>query len=182
MVSITEKLTKNYIRDTVSQGGHEDRIIALYKMIYEAAKKEFSEDNKPTLDLFLRECFESSMKQTMTREELLKILIQQIILIKEPKEIGVIFARRDELNQFRSDLQVKYNEVPPYLAPVLQILNQSQIKFINCTIRLLHGTDSNCVRGLRLNKIYYSGLLNINDVIYNLHPAVPTIDDLIEFN
>lgn len=44
----------------VIQGDHQQRICNLYKMLREAAMNEFTEDNQPTLDDFLRECFEST--------------------------------------------------------------------------------------------------------------------------
>ncbi len=42
----------------VKQGHlHKARITAYYKIMREAAEKEFKEDNKPTLEAFLQECF-----------------------------------------------------------------------------------------------------------------------------
>ena len=41
---------------------HKNNITDYYRVIYVAAKEEFTEDNKPTLDSFLQECHEESMK------------------------------------------------------------------------------------------------------------------------
>jgi len=47
----------------VEQGpNHEGLIIQYYKIMVKEARKEFREDNKPTLDGFLRECFEKSLE------------------------------------------------------------------------------------------------------------------------
>ncbi len=44
-------------RKLVKQGSlHRLRIVAYYRIMREAAESEFTEDNKPTLDAFLREC------------------------------------------------------------------------------------------------------------------------------
>jgi hypothetical protein len=44
-------------RKLVKQGSlHRPRIITYYRIMREAAESEFTEDNKPTLDAFLREC------------------------------------------------------------------------------------------------------------------------------
>lgn len=49
---------KNICKRIVKQGPlHQARITAYYKIMREAAEKEFTEDNKPTLDAFLQECF-----------------------------------------------------------------------------------------------------------------------------
>lgn len=42
---------------------HRQNIIDYYKMMYEAAQNEFTEDNKPTLDDFLRECHAEASKE-----------------------------------------------------------------------------------------------------------------------
>lgn len=39
---------------------HEKNVKAFYGMIREACENEFTEDNAPTTDAFLRECFEST--------------------------------------------------------------------------------------------------------------------------
>lgn len=51
-------ILKNICKRIVKQGYlHQARITAYYKIMREAAEKEFTEDNKPTLDAFLQECF-----------------------------------------------------------------------------------------------------------------------------
>jgi hypothetical protein len=51
-------ILKNICKRIVKQGPlHQARITAYYKIMREAAEKEFTEDNKPTLDAFLQECF-----------------------------------------------------------------------------------------------------------------------------
>jgi hypothetical protein len=41
---------------------HKDNIIAYYEILVEAARKQFNEDNKPTLDCFLVECHQKALK------------------------------------------------------------------------------------------------------------------------
>ena len=50
-------LLKWACRRLVKQGAlHRLRIVSYYRIMREAAEREFSEDNKPTLDAFLAEC------------------------------------------------------------------------------------------------------------------------------
>lgn len=48
-------------KKTVIQGAHRRRIIEFYSVLVEAAREEFTEDNKPTLDDFLEECFQEAL-------------------------------------------------------------------------------------------------------------------------
>ena len=53
---------KRVIRKQVIQSEHHDRRITnLYTMIVDAARKEFYEDNKPTLDDFLKELHQKAL-------------------------------------------------------------------------------------------------------------------------
>lgn len=55
----THWFLKRTFRQEVKQGHYHDlKISNLYAMIREAAENEFTEDNAPTIDAFLRECFE----------------------------------------------------------------------------------------------------------------------------
>lgn len=54
-----ERLIAKVVRQ---ECGHQKNITALYRTIYKRAKRTFYEDNKPTLDGFLDECFEDSKK------------------------------------------------------------------------------------------------------------------------
>jgi hypothetical protein len=48
----------------VKQGPmHKKRITAYYRVMYHAARKEFCEDSKPTLDAFLEECHQDANDQ-----------------------------------------------------------------------------------------------------------------------
>ena len=50
------------VRRLVIQGwSHQANITEFYKVINDAARVEFNEDNKPTLDDFLSECHENSL-------------------------------------------------------------------------------------------------------------------------
>lgn len=52
------------IRKQVRQGhDHAERITEMYKMIREASEKEFNEDNIPTLNSFLTEQFNNSLRK-----------------------------------------------------------------------------------------------------------------------
>ena len=46
----------------VTQGGHKDRIVEFYKILTVAAREQFTEDTKPSLDSFLEECHTLSLK------------------------------------------------------------------------------------------------------------------------
>ena len=45
----------------VIQGAHRSRIIEFYSIVVDAARDEFREDNKPTLDSFLKECNQEAL-------------------------------------------------------------------------------------------------------------------------
>lgn len=52
---------KRILDNEVLQGfNHANNIKALYAMIRKACEDEFTEDNAPTLDVFLRELFEET--------------------------------------------------------------------------------------------------------------------------
>ncbi len=48
---------------TVIQGGHKERITEYFATLVRAAREEFTEDNKFTLDSFLTECFKDALKE-----------------------------------------------------------------------------------------------------------------------
>lgn len=50
-------IIKRIIKKEVRQGNHENQIVNLYQLIYNATEKEFTEDNIPTINQFLAECF-----------------------------------------------------------------------------------------------------------------------------
>ena len=43
---------------------HKEFITDYYRVMAEEARKEFNEDNKPTLDCFLTECHSNALKDT----------------------------------------------------------------------------------------------------------------------
>lgn len=47
----------------VVQGDHKRRIIDFYSILVDAARREFTEDNKVTLDSFLRECHQEALNE-----------------------------------------------------------------------------------------------------------------------
>ncbi len=52
------------VRKIIVQGTrHKCNITAYYRVMAEEARKQFCEDNKPTLDAFLKECHEDSLKE-----------------------------------------------------------------------------------------------------------------------
>lgn len=64
MTKLQTKLLKWIASRIVIQSSfHMCNIIMYYKILYNAAKKEFTEDNKPTLDDFLIECHKESLKE-----------------------------------------------------------------------------------------------------------------------
>jgi len=52
---------RRVIKKQVIQGDHKRRIFNLYAMIVDAARDEFTEDNKPTLDGFLKEIHQDAL-------------------------------------------------------------------------------------------------------------------------
>ena len=59
-------MLKAICKSLVKQGWfHKANITAFYRIMYQAAQAEFTEDNKPTLDTFLQECFDKA-KQWVT--------------------------------------------------------------------------------------------------------------------
>ena len=44
------------------QGNHKERIIEYYRTVIKPARKVFTEDTPPSLDSFLKECFEEALK------------------------------------------------------------------------------------------------------------------------
>ena len=53
-------LLRRICRMLVVQGAHRERIIAYYRIMHEAAAAEFREDNQPTLNSFLSECYQEA--------------------------------------------------------------------------------------------------------------------------
>lgn len=49
------------IKREVIQGGHRRKIFNLYAMIVDAARQEFTEDNKASLDGFLKEIHQEAL-------------------------------------------------------------------------------------------------------------------------
>jgi len=54
-------LRRVFAREVKQGPTHALRVTALYRMIREAAENEFTEDNKPSRDAYLREWFERSL-------------------------------------------------------------------------------------------------------------------------
>ena len=55
-------ILRKIFRDIVTQGPHhENNIIEVYTLLREEADREFNEDNIPTRNSFLTECFEKSL-------------------------------------------------------------------------------------------------------------------------
>jgi len=51
------------IKKLVHQGQHHSKMLMLYGLITHLARDEFTEDNKITLDHFLRETFEEALRK-----------------------------------------------------------------------------------------------------------------------
>jgi len=51
------------VRHLVFQGNHQKRIEQYYSLLIDAARKEFTEDNKVTLDNFLEECHNNALNK-----------------------------------------------------------------------------------------------------------------------
>lgn len=180
MVSITEKLTKIYIKDQV----REDRIIALYRMVYEAAKEQFNEDNKPTLDSFLLECFEASLRPIgISKYDVYVDLVRQIVKGREKKDFAIVLPTIDKIRVFKEEFWESLDAVPSYLIYPPTVDNMSKMDFINCTIRFV--TCQAQMRGIRINQVYYSAHLTPrekSEVFANLRPCVAGNGNMIEFH
>ncbi len=65
-MSVRKKLDdivfRNYANKTVVQGDHKAKITDFFQVLIDAARKEFTEDNDPTLDSFLEGCFKDALK------------------------------------------------------------------------------------------------------------------------
>jgi hypothetical protein len=62
---VTRWLLKRITKKLVLQSPHhQKRIIAYYQIMRDAAKSEFSEDNEPTLNAFLLDCWHAAHKPT----------------------------------------------------------------------------------------------------------------------
>ena len=60
---------KRLCRKIVKQGRHSQRITEYYRIIMEAARKEFTEDTSPSLNSFMLECFEEAQKVKIKKED-----------------------------------------------------------------------------------------------------------------
>jgi hypothetical protein len=62
LITITQIwLLRRLCRKLVKQGYyHKTNITQYFRIMYQAAMVEFTEDNKPTLDAFLQECFDDA--------------------------------------------------------------------------------------------------------------------------
>ena len=65
MTKLEQWLVKRIIRKEVVQGyDHDKRITGLYRMVKDACREEFNEDNDPTLHSALTDWFNDSLKET----------------------------------------------------------------------------------------------------------------------
>lgn len=60
MTKIERWLLKRIFSKAVIQGGHQERITEIYRLLREVAVDNYPEDNQPTIDDALRESFEST--------------------------------------------------------------------------------------------------------------------------
>ncbi len=62
MSSFQRWMLGRIVNRIVIQGNHRNRIVEFYSILVSAARKEFTEDNKPTLDGFLEECHQEALE------------------------------------------------------------------------------------------------------------------------
>lgn len=68
MTKLQKYILKKIAEKIVIQGHHhKENMIEYYRILTEAARVEFTEDNKITLDIFLEECFAESLKENRCR-------------------------------------------------------------------------------------------------------------------
>ena len=183
MVSIVDKFVQSYVKEQVRQGGHQDRITDLYRTIYEIAKAEFPEDNKPTLDSFLTECFQDAMRPAnmLTADAVIEILVKEIVA-NRPREIIVVFPRIDMRLAFRKELKNELSKVLSYLIPPCIVESMDQLKFENGTIRFI--TTASHMKGLRVDQVYYYEDMPYDlrrDMFLCLKPCVPRAENMLPF-
>lgn len=61
MTNLRRWFLKKIVKDVVIQGNHRERIINFNSILVEAARKEFTEDNKATLDCLLQGCLKEAL-------------------------------------------------------------------------------------------------------------------------
>lgn len=62
MTKLYALILKEITRKIVIQGfSHREDIIRYFEFLIEAARREFTEDNEPTLNDFLEECFKEAL-------------------------------------------------------------------------------------------------------------------------
>ena len=182
MSNFKERFVRNYIEEQVRQGDHEDRIAALYKMIYDAARKEFNEDNKPTLDAFLTELFQKSLEVKLSIEQVYESLVKQIVQSPKAMDIAVVLPTYEYARLFILELKDRIKSVPDYLLPTFERNQSHLIQYGNVTVRII--LTNSQMRGVSFDKVYYSSSLNKTEkeqVFYNLRPCVPNSDSMVEF-
>jgi len=63
-------LLRRIFRQIVQQGAyHADNIAEVYHLLHQACRREFCEDNAPTLDSFLLEQFQRSARHAVSEPE-----------------------------------------------------------------------------------------------------------------
>ena len=61
-LNLLEKvMLKHMIKKLLIQGPHKQHLVALFKEVHKAARKEFMEDNDPTLNAFIQECLDEAI-------------------------------------------------------------------------------------------------------------------------
>ena len=86
---VSDYILKNIAKHTVIQGSHKYKITSYYKVIYEAADKEFNEDNDPTLKSVLLECFLKSIN--LSNKKAIKYLSTDGDIMKN-KEVNYVVS------------------------------------------------------------------------------------------
>ncbi|MCP5006455.1 MAG: hypothetical protein GY941_21335 [Planctomycetes bacterium] len=63
MTNLQKWILKKIAKRVVIQGNHRRRTIEFYSILVNAARNEFTEDNKPILDSFLNECCQEALSR-----------------------------------------------------------------------------------------------------------------------
>ena len=89
---------KKIVRKIVIQSHfHKINIIEYYRIMIDAARSELSEDNIPTFNSFLRECFEEALNLSYNQGEV--------------KQKGDIMVNHD-IEKFRGKIEERYERYP----------------------------------------------------------------------
>ncbi len=120
----------------------------------------------------------------ITRTEAIIDICRQTVLNPTTLDICVVLANDIQLRIFAVDIRNTLDTVPHWLHPIYFARQQNRLMFANRTAIRFLLPNSQCMRGLRLDKVYFSSSIE-NHLIYQMYavlrPTVPNGQCMIEF-